>query len=301
MAMDSSQNRDGAQPTASEEIEATLNDLEQRVDRLKILYEQYFMGIEKLEPQVPRKEVTRIIINLAKIQIRNTGLRFRYRTIVQRWNVYITRWNRILREIENGTYERDVLRAQRNMAKRGEEFPAAELGVKLKRRRGGAPEEPAGAPAPGATPPPEPAAGAMPPDPADLPATPDELVMEADEPPPPPARPPTPPAGLAAARPPTPPGGLRPAARTPSGVAPAPAGPPLAGGMTLDQVQALFRRLVHAKKLCGEPTDGMKLESLVATINRQAPKIMADHGCTGVEFTVAIKGDKPILKAVPKK
>ncbi|HEY3359728.1 MAG TPA: MXAN_5187 C-terminal domain-containing protein [Polyangia bacterium] len=335
-----SQTRDGQQ-LSSEETEAILNDLEQRIDRLKILYEQYFMGIEKLEPQVPRKEVTRIINNLTKSQIRNTGLRFRYRTLVQRWNLYITRWNRILREIENGTYERDVLRAQRNMAKRGVEFPAAELGVKPKRKRPGDVEEEeiagdgvpaadgAAAPAPAAAPPapPEPEEEALVME-ADLPDEgvlgdePTKPVLAPSPPPrppavarsapppagvPPAARPPTPPAGVApAARPPTPRAGVaaaRPGGATPGGVPAArpPAPGAIAGGMSLDQVQTLFRRLVHAKRLCGENTDGLKLESLVATINKQAPKIMAEHGCRQVEFTVAIKGDKPILKAVPKK
>src|SRR5512138_1567429 len=78
-----------------ESLEDTLDKLEQKVDRLKVLYDQYFMGIEKVEPLVPRKEVNRTILNLAKIQIRNTGLRFRYRTLVQRFNVHITYWNRI--------------------------------------------------------------------------------------------------------------------------------------------------------------------------------------------------------------
>jgi hypothetical protein len=353
MAVESSQKPDGQQYT-SEEIEAILNDLEVRLDRLKISYEQYFMGIEKLEPQVQRKEVTRIFNNLNKMQIRNTGLRFRYRTIVQRWNLYITRWNRVLREIENGTYERDVLRAQRNMAKRGVEFPAEELGIKRKRRRDAAAETAAGeaggaaeAPPEGetltmeadlpdefeatvGTPVPVPAAPAAPPPAAPAGSVPLARVAVvrpgamtpaggpaavrpgAMTPMPPAVRPgamtpvpprpgamtPAPPAGRPAAMTPVPPGG-RPAARTPGGT-PAPDAR-IAGGMTMAEVETLYRRLVHAKRLCGEPVDTLKLESLVATINKQAPKIMAEHRCRQVEFTVALKNDKPILKAIPKK
>ena len=41
------------------EIEENVKELETRLDRLRSLYEQYFMGIEKIEPNVPRKDVER--------------------------------------------------------------------------------------------------------------------------------------------------------------------------------------------------------------------------------------------------
>jgi len=314
--------KEAAEP--QEDLEATLTDLEQKIDRLKVLYDQYFMGIEKLEPQVPRKDVTRVINNLNKLQIRNTGLRFRYRTLVQRFNVYLTHWNRILREIEAGTYERDVARAQRSMARRGVELTAeaaVELGLKPKNRsaEGDGPAtvpnlaEAAAAAAALMTPSLDPAAAGAPPAASTIDAalaaamglaahpgatTPDGLPVIEGTPRDglPAARPPTP-AGVPAARPPTPAGvpAARPAAGSPPG------GTALAGGMTMEQVQTLFRRLTHAKKLCGESTDGLKIETLIATINKQAPKIMAEHKCREVEFTVAIKSDKTVLKAVPKK
>ena len=33
-------------------IDELLDDLQQRIDRLKVLYEQYFLGLQKLEPLV---------------------------------------------------------------------------------------------------------------------------------------------------------------------------------------------------------------------------------------------------------
>jgi hypothetical protein len=55
---------------------------------------------------VPRKDVERRIYSLRKEQIRNTALRFRFQMILQRYNTYQTHWQRICREIENGTYKR---------------------------------------------------------------------------------------------------------------------------------------------------------------------------------------------------
>jgi hypothetical protein len=94
------------------ETERFVGDLEIAVDRLRSLYEQYFMGIEKLEPTVPRKDVDRRIHVLRKEQIRNTAQRFRFQMILQKYNTYQTHWMRICREIENGTYKRHLLKAK---------------------------------------------------------------------------------------------------------------------------------------------------------------------------------------------
>ena len=93
------------------EIEKALEDLETRIERLRALYEQYFMGIEKLEPQIPRKEVERRITIFRKEQIRNTAQRFKFQTLIQRYNTMQQYWGRVVREIENGTFRRDVLKA----------------------------------------------------------------------------------------------------------------------------------------------------------------------------------------------
>lgn len=112
------------------EIEEHVNELETRIDRLRALYEQYFMGIEKMEPHVPRKDVDRRIQVIRREQIRNTALRFRFQMILQRYNTYQTYWIRVCREIEEGTYKRHVQRAK---AKLGD--PVAEQRSKWARKR----------------------------------------------------------------------------------------------------------------------------------------------------------------------
>ena len=95
----------------ADEIGRLIGDLENRVERLRSLYEQYFMGIERLEPLTARKDVDRRLWTLRREQIRNTGLRFKLETTVQRYNTYQQYWQRIVREIEQGTYQRDLGRA----------------------------------------------------------------------------------------------------------------------------------------------------------------------------------------------
>jgi hypothetical protein len=95
----------------AEEIGRLIADLENRVERLRSLYEQYFMGIERIEPLTLRKDIDRRLWALRREQIRNTGLRFKLETTIQRYNTYQQYWQRIVREIEQGTYQRDIGRA----------------------------------------------------------------------------------------------------------------------------------------------------------------------------------------------
>jgi hypothetical protein len=112
------------------ELDNALEELEIRMERLRALYEQYFMGIEKIEPTVARKDVDRRVWMLRKEQIRNTGKRFKLNVLIQRYNTFQQYWTRICREIENGTYSRHLARMKRI----GEE-PAL-LTIQARRRAG---------------------------------------------------------------------------------------------------------------------------------------------------------------------
>lgn len=95
------------------EILRELDELDHRLERLRIKYDQFFTGTEKAMPYVLRKDIDRRFQALHREQMRNTGARFRFQTLVQRFTSYQTYWNRIIRQIEEGTYRRDVIRAQR--------------------------------------------------------------------------------------------------------------------------------------------------------------------------------------------
>lgn len=131
------------------ELDLQLDELETRVERLRALYEQYFLGIEKIEPSVARKDVERRIWLLRKQQIRNTGKRFRLQTIIQRYNTFAQYWMRICREIENGTYRRHLLRASKNLAEFTALTTAAKKRLGLLRKAAKAGEESAEATAQG--------------------------------------------------------------------------------------------------------------------------------------------------------
>jgi hypothetical protein len=113
------------------EQEIAIKELEERVDRLRNIYEQYFLGFERLEPTVPRKDVDRRFALLRKEQIRNTALRFRFNVITQKYNTYAMHWVRICRQIEEGTYKRHVRRARARFGELSTSGPERDLSIDI--------------------------------------------------------------------------------------------------------------------------------------------------------------------------
>ena len=109
--------REAAAGVDGTDVVAELEELEQRMERLRALYEQYFLGFEKIEPSVLRKDVERRFWLLRRVQMRNTATRFKLQTLSQRYNTYQQYWQRCLREIDAGTYRRHVIRAEKRFGK----------------------------------------------------------------------------------------------------------------------------------------------------------------------------------------
>lgn len=282
---------DRAKKTEEVDIDEVLTDLEHRVERLKILYEQYFMGIERIEPQTARKEVSRKVIDLAQLNMRNTAHRYRFNALNQKFGVYTTYWNRTLREIENGTYYRSVARAGREALRRGVDVPDEVLKNMPKRLRdrilkdrermtandklradraaASSSSKPAATSSPSGIPISTPPVA----DKEDFDTTFDALfdslsLGKKSTVPPPSSRPTSP--------------------------------PPLPPGMDEGKMRDLYNRYQQARSAVGAAGE-VKYEQLVATVSKQGPKILEQHSAREVEFNVVIKEGKVILKATPKK
>jgi hypothetical protein len=293
------------------EIEKSVGDLEVAVDRLRSLYEQYFMGIEKLEPTVPRKDVDRRIYALRKEQIRNTAMRFRFQMILQRYNVYQTHWQRICREIENGTYKRHLLKAERRFA---------EDGTGRKREEA--------LPPPGAKPRLDVAKElaeldaefAPPPQSQEVDLNDADLMLEEVPPAPPPvaARAPGPaPAPVPAERKgpvwrkvaPSPPRQSWPPPPQPSQArpppAPAPARAPVSAPRTTSEdlpearVRQIYAQYVDAKRRGNESTAAITYEAVAKSLRESSAKLREKTG-KAVDFEVTLKDGKAVLKPVIK-
>jgi hypothetical protein len=359
-----------------EEVEETLEGLEKLIERTKVMYEQYFMGIQKMAPAQLHRDVERKVRELTQQQIRNTGLRFRFQTLSQKFGAYNTYWKRTLREIEQGRYVRDLVRVKRKAEQNGEDLPE-ELLAKLPKlvqdrirrdrarlaERTQAERDDAAAAAPAlaeVSRAPRPAvhhidesaaadaSALFGDDDLDMDNLFGALTSESLEPPPPSPRPappppakvearPAPPAKVEAPRPvtrpmdiiprsmpkmsapitrpvgavppPSPPGAAKPSAVVPPPIPsaaqkppapPAAAAPPPPPGMSEAQARELHARYVKARQMVGEK-EPVAYDKLMATLGKQAPTIMKEHGAKGVEYQVVVRGEKVILKAKPIK
>lgn len=321
--------KDDASPA---EIEAMLNQLEQRLQRLRALYEQYFMGIERVPPNGERREVVRMVFQLEQTHIRNTALRFRQRSLTQRFNSYKSYWNRVSKQIEEGTYKRDRQRADRNderragAAQQSDEDGAHIIDLELEEveslqdfqkeleemDRAGAFDKKAkldqirsqlnaeSAPAS----PSAPAAPAAPS--ASASSTESQLDDERA-------------AKLAR---------LKQRLKTNTNSSPLPT-----GGANMDKVRemaahrerlqqqnqreaakpkvparpaqddqarAVFNQLVEAKRRCNEPTKNLSYDSVQKSMQKQREQLRSSRGARDVDFKVVIKDGKAFLKPVPK-
>ena len=91
-------------------IPEDIAQFEQNLGELIIKYEQYFLGLEKREPLRLLQEVERASRRYMPANIVNTMHRFRYNSLIARFNSYRQYWNRIVRLMEEGKYSRDQFR-----------------------------------------------------------------------------------------------------------------------------------------------------------------------------------------------
>lgn len=93
--------------TADEDLQI----LEHKLNTLKLDYERYFLGTRPREPMVARSEVQKIVTILANSPIQNTARRFKFNSINARYQAMKRQWDNILRQMEAGTYKRDIFKA----------------------------------------------------------------------------------------------------------------------------------------------------------------------------------------------
>jgi hypothetical protein len=79
-----------------------LDKLEEDIRRLKNKYDQFFTGIVKIPPSFDRHQVEAFIHEIGKQKMRDNTRRFRFNTILSRYNQYREMWARKMREREEG-------------------------------------------------------------------------------------------------------------------------------------------------------------------------------------------------------
>ena len=204
-------------PADSEE----LSSLEEDFKTLRTAYEKYFAGVERLEPLKERDRVKSTLRRLMTVRTPNTAHRYRLQTLQASLITYESYWNRITRQIEEGTYHRDLFRLAHKQEPAG--------------------QEPAAMPAP------------------DTGGITDKLASTA-----------------------------------------APGSKKGSSGVVFPEaLRTLYEAFVKARTETGD-TRPVTIDALAATVKKQMATIKEKYKCERVEFTVAVKDGKAILKAIPR-
>lgn len=117
------------------DLRAELERLEHMIADLKVQYEQYFSGLMPLAPDKLHNDVKRKIRELLKAPLKNHSVNYKLKTLEGRYGTFNNYWQRVLKQREEGTYNRDVFKAnlrERNAledAKQDTEAGKAEGGV----------------------------------------------------------------------------------------------------------------------------------------------------------------------------
>lgn len=103
-----------ADPNIFQMQEQELATLMTRFEQLRRKYDQYFLGMESREPGFLRENLERDMRKTRLLNALQSATRFRYKQFQARYRTYAGYWDRVLRELEEGTYRRgSVTQAER--------------------------------------------------------------------------------------------------------------------------------------------------------------------------------------------
>jgi hypothetical protein len=90
-----------------------LDDLEEEIELLKVAFERYFNGVDRVPPTREHDTVKLHMRNAERQRSGSTVVRFRMQNLKARFISYEHYWTRILRQIEEGTFKRVVAVSKR--------------------------------------------------------------------------------------------------------------------------------------------------------------------------------------------
>ena len=106
-------------------VDVNIAALDKGINELKYAYDQFFQGSERIPPSKKHDELAHLVRRMSFMKINNTGLRFRRNDLVARYRIMNAYWHRIMRQIEEGTYKRDLRRAKQLLDRTAKQATAA--------------------------------------------------------------------------------------------------------------------------------------------------------------------------------
>jgi|GEM_PF-1951385 len=112
------------------DLRVELDRLEERLADLKQQYEQYFTGLEPLPPDKLHASVKQQIKQLLNAPFRSSEINYRLKTLKGRYQTFDGYFQRVMKQREDGTYRRDVFKADlRERAAKEEQFAQTAVGT----------------------------------------------------------------------------------------------------------------------------------------------------------------------------
>ena len=93
-------------------LDEELDRLEGKIAELRVLYEQYFVDVMPQPPTKLQEETVRLMRSLLRAPFKNSANRFRLRVLISRYQTYATYCERVNKQKEEGTYSRDLFKAE---------------------------------------------------------------------------------------------------------------------------------------------------------------------------------------------
>ena len=112
------------------DLRVELDKLEARLADLKQQYEQYFTGLVPLPPDKLHTLVKQQIKQLLNAPFRSSEINYRLKTLKGRYQTFDGYFQRVLKQREEGTYQRDVFKADlRDRAAKEEQYAQTAAGT----------------------------------------------------------------------------------------------------------------------------------------------------------------------------
>ena len=89
-----------------ERQENELRQFERRLEKLRVDFDQFFMGLLKVPPVDAKNKLQRDLRFSDLKKANNTALRFRFQNVTQKLTTLNTYWERTMRQREDGTFRR---------------------------------------------------------------------------------------------------------------------------------------------------------------------------------------------------
>jgi len=87
---------------STEKLIELLDRVEPLLEQVRVLYAQYFSGVERLPPVERRKQLDQVMGSLSMMSKPTQVLQFRFKAVQSRYTSYCEQWDRKIRELESG-------------------------------------------------------------------------------------------------------------------------------------------------------------------------------------------------------